>query len=352
MTFVREKIVTAAVTKLVTSLNPAGAFIQAIIAIYNTIMFLVERLKQIGQVAMAVIDAIAAIAAGVIVPAANKVEQTMAGLLTLVISFLARLVGLGNVSEAVSNVIAKVRAPIDKALDRVVEWIVATATKIGKLVVGAAKGAVAKVVGWWRARTEFSTAGGGAARALLPGRGNGGAARPGEQAARPARGSRRREGAHQRPARRCCRSGRHRQKDRGERRHRNEGGCDADQVPDGDRSDGPSTGLSVCLTARSRGRTTRFDRRVRRESGASLLRDGNAADEEPRQHDGRAGKGKAEHRRRSVRWHVRREDESRADRPRRSRIRFEMLPIDQVHRSLLSCTVPFRRRISCSATSH
>jgi hypothetical protein len=145
MTFVREKIVTAAVTKLLTSLNPAGAFIQAVIAIYNTVMFLVERLKQIGQVAMSVIDAIAAIAAGVIVPAANKVEQTMAGLLTLVISFLARLVGLGNVSEAVSNVIAKVRAPIDKALDRVVEWIVATATKIGKLVVGAAKGAVAKV---------------------------------------------------------------------------------------------------------------------------------------------------------------------------------------------------------------
>ncbi len=134
MTFVRDKVVTAAVTKLLSSLNPAGAFIQAVIAIYNTVMFFVERLKQIAQVAMTVIDAIAAIAAGVIVPAANKVEQTMGGLLTLVISFLARLVGLGNVSEAVSNVINRVRAPIDRGLDRVVEWIVAQARRLGRFI--------------------------------------------------------------------------------------------------------------------------------------------------------------------------------------------------------------------------
>ena len=160
MAFVRDKIITAAITKLVTSLNPAGAFIQAVIAIYNTVMFFVERLKQIAQVAMAVIDAIAAIAAGVIVPAANKVEQTMAGLLTLVISFLARLVGLGNVSEAVSNVIAKVRAPVDVAMDKVVAWVVETAKKLGKLAVGAVKGAVAKVAAWWARTTGFKNAAG------------------------------------------------------------------------------------------------------------------------------------------------------------------------------------------------
>ena len=58
----------------------------------------------------------------------------MGGLLTLVISFLARLVGLGKVSDAVVNIVNKIRAPIDKALDKVVEWIVATAKKLGKLV--------------------------------------------------------------------------------------------------------------------------------------------------------------------------------------------------------------------------
>ncbi len=123
MTFVRDRVVQAAITRLLTSLNPAGAFIQAVIAIYNTIMFFVERLRQIAQVAASFIDSISAIASGVIATAANRVEQTMAGLLTLVISFLARIAGLGRVSDAVTNIINRVRAPIDRALDRVVAWI-------------------------------------------------------------------------------------------------------------------------------------------------------------------------------------------------------------------------------------
>lgn len=136
MDFVKSKVVEAAVTKLLSMLSPAGAFIQAIIAIYNTIMFFVERIRQIAQVAAAFIDGIAAIAAGNIAPAANKVEQTMAGLLTLVISFLARIAGLGKVSDAVTGLVKKIRVPIDKALDKVVDWIVATAKKLGKLLMG------------------------------------------------------------------------------------------------------------------------------------------------------------------------------------------------------------------------
>jgi hypothetical protein len=134
MTFVQERVVTAAVTRLLSMLTPAGAFIQAIIATYNTVMFFVERLRQIAQVATSFIDSIAAIAAGNIASAANRVEQTMGGLLTLVISFLARLAGLGRVSDAVTNVINRVRQPIDRALDRVVEWIVAQARRLGRLV--------------------------------------------------------------------------------------------------------------------------------------------------------------------------------------------------------------------------
>ena len=140
MNFVKDRIVTAAVTKLISMLNPAGAFIQAIIATYNTIMFFVERLKQIAQVVAAFIDSVSAIANGIIAAAANKVESTLGGLLTLVISFLARLVGLGKVSDAVKDIIAKIRAPIDKALDSVVEWIVTMAKKAGKFILGAVTG--------------------------------------------------------------------------------------------------------------------------------------------------------------------------------------------------------------------
>jgi Domain of unknown function (DUF4157) len=158
MDYVKMKVVEEAVKKLVSFLTPVGAFIQAIIAIYNTIMFFVERLKQIARVAMAFIDSIAAIAAGSLGAAANKVEQTMAGFLTLVISFLARFAGLGKVSDAVLKLLAKVRAPIDKALDRVVAWIVSLAKKLGKLIATGAAAAYRRIVDWWRARRTFRAA--------------------------------------------------------------------------------------------------------------------------------------------------------------------------------------------------
>lgn len=139
MNFVRDRVVQAAVTRLLGMLSPAGAFIQAIIATYNTVMFFVERLRQIVQVAMAFIDSIAAIAAGSLAAAATRVEQTMAGLLTLVISFLARIAGLGRVADAVTTIINRVRQPIDRALDRVVEWIVTQARRLGRMVSNAAR---------------------------------------------------------------------------------------------------------------------------------------------------------------------------------------------------------------------
>jgi hypothetical protein len=134
MSFVRTRVVQAAITRLVTSLNPAGAFIQAIIAIYNTVMFFIERLRQIAQVAMSFIDSISAIASGAVGAAASRVERTMAGLLTLVISFLARIAGLGRVSDAVINIVNRVRQPIDRALDRVIAWIVAQARRLGRFI--------------------------------------------------------------------------------------------------------------------------------------------------------------------------------------------------------------------------
>jgi len=124
--FVIVKVVQNAIAKLVTSLNPAGAVIQAIIAIYQTITFLIDKIKEIAQVGMAVIDSISAIANGVLTEAANKVEKTLAGMLTLAVNFLAKFAGLGKISDAIINIIKKIRQPVDTAMDKVVEWLVNT----------------------------------------------------------------------------------------------------------------------------------------------------------------------------------------------------------------------------------
>jgi hypothetical protein len=172
MDFVKSRVVQAAVTRLLSMLSPAGAFIQAIIAIYNTIMFFVERLRQIAQVAASFIDSIAAIASGNIASAAGKVETTMAGLLTLVISFLARIAGLGRVSDAVTNLINRIRAPIDRALDAVVNWIVTQARRLGAAVMRGARGAAARLANWWRERRRFALSDGSTHNLFFRGNGD------------------------------------------------------------------------------------------------------------------------------------------------------------------------------------
>lgn len=121
------KIVTAALLKLVSMLNPAGAVIQAIIATYNTIAFFVERIKQILALVEAVTDSIANIAAGKLAQAADFVERAMARTIPVILGFLARLIGLGDVSGAVKKVISGIQARVDKAIDKVIAWIVTKA---------------------------------------------------------------------------------------------------------------------------------------------------------------------------------------------------------------------------------
>ncbi|GBO53442.1 hypothetical protein APA_1349 [Pseudanabaena sp. lw0831] len=120
---ISTEVVKAAITKLVSMLNPAGAVIQAIIATYNTVTFFIEKINQIAAVVAAFIDSISAIANGQVGNAAKKVETTMANTLTIVIAFLAKFAGLGNIPDKVVGIVKKIRAPIDKGLDKIVAWL-------------------------------------------------------------------------------------------------------------------------------------------------------------------------------------------------------------------------------------
>lgn len=119
-----SKIVTAAITKLATMFNPVGAIIQSIIAIYNTVAFFIERIKQILAMVEAIVDSIANIAAGKLAAAANYVEQAMARTIPVILGFLARLIGLGDVSGAIKKVITAIQEKVDKAIDAVIAWLV------------------------------------------------------------------------------------------------------------------------------------------------------------------------------------------------------------------------------------
>jgi hypothetical protein len=129
-------VVTKAIPKIIAMFIPGAGFIGLIMSIYDTVMTFVNRLKQIIAAVTAFIDSIVAIAAGNIGAAVKKVESVLAGLLSLAIAFLFGFAGLGKVADKVMGVIKKIRAPIDKALDALIAWVVGMAKKLFAKVFG------------------------------------------------------------------------------------------------------------------------------------------------------------------------------------------------------------------------
>jgi hypothetical protein len=117
--FIIEKVIKAGITWIIGLLSPAGAFIKACKAIYDIVMFFVERGSQVVALVNAVIDSVAAIVSGNIGAAANMVEQALAKAIPVAIGFLASLLGLGGIGQKVQEIIKKVRGVVDRALDAV-----------------------------------------------------------------------------------------------------------------------------------------------------------------------------------------------------------------------------------------
>jgi hypothetical protein len=134
--WVARTVVGQAIARLVTLFNPAGAVIQAIMAIYNTVVFFIERAQQIGALVEAVFESIVSIAAGNIGAAANYVERTMARTIPVILGFLARFIDLGNVSEQIQNVVRRIQAPIENAMNRVADWIATQVRRLGSAIMG------------------------------------------------------------------------------------------------------------------------------------------------------------------------------------------------------------------------
>ena len=119
-TFIIERVIKGGITWLISLLNPAAAFIKACKAIYDIVMFIIERGQAIMEFVNSILDSIGAIARGQIGIVADKVEGALAKALPLAISFLASLLGLGGISDKIREGIEMVRKPIQKAVDFVV----------------------------------------------------------------------------------------------------------------------------------------------------------------------------------------------------------------------------------------
>lgn len=134
--FVVEKIVKAGITWIISLLNPAAAFIKACKAIYDIVMFFVDKAAQIKEFVDSVLDSVESIARGGAGAVAGLIERTLAKALPMVLGFLASLLGLGGISEKIKSILEKVQAPVGK----VVDTVVGTVVKAGKKLFGKLKG--------------------------------------------------------------------------------------------------------------------------------------------------------------------------------------------------------------------
>ena len=141
--FLIEKVIKGGITWIISLLNPAAAFVKACKAIYDIVMWIVERGAQLMEFVNSVLDSIGAIAKGNISIVADKVEGALAKALPVAISFLASLLGLGGISEKIKSIIDTVRKPIDKAVD----WVITGAVKGFKKMFGGA-------IGWAKGKYE------------------------------------------------------------------------------------------------------------------------------------------------------------------------------------------------------
>jgi hypothetical protein len=136
MDFIKEKVIMAGITWIIGLLNPASAFFKACKAIYDIIMFFVNRGSQILALVNAVVDSVGAIARGATSVAATMVEGALAKAIPVAIGFLAGLLGLGDPSKPVQELMKKAQAPVNKAIDWVINFAVRAVKKVGSLVGG------------------------------------------------------------------------------------------------------------------------------------------------------------------------------------------------------------------------
>ena len=158
--FIKVKIIEQAIQWIVGIFIPGAGIIKAIIGIYDTVMFFIQKAKQIMQMISNFLGSIAEIAAGNISAAADAMENGLARGLSLVINFLAALLRLTGITNKIRDAIQKIRDKVRSVLLKVAKWIWEKGKALVGKVVGAAKTAVGKVVAWWKVRKEVRVPGG------------------------------------------------------------------------------------------------------------------------------------------------------------------------------------------------
>ncbi|MFT3870703.1 MAG: DUF4157 domain-containing protein [Nibricoccus sp.] len=152
------------VTKTLAS-GGLSVIIDAIKAVYDALQVVAQYLKQMLEVANSVCEGIIDIAKGVLTKGANMVENAAARLIPMVLAFLARTLGIGDLPVVIGEGIQKVRKKVEDAIDTLIDKTFALidwAKQKGK-------DAVDKLLNWWKVSEDIKADDGTTHHAKLEG---------------------------------------------------------------------------------------------------------------------------------------------------------------------------------------
>jgi Domain of unknown function (DUF4157)/DNA/RNA non-specific endonuclease len=142
VTFVTEHLIVAVGKKILLMLNPAGAILAAIEAVYHVLKWIFHNAARIFHLIEAVVNGMADIIAGNTGGVAKLVEDALAALIAPVIDFLADYLGLDDLPGKIAEALKGLQAWVEDGLRAIIKWLVGTGRKA--LVALGFKGAAGK----------------------------------------------------------------------------------------------------------------------------------------------------------------------------------------------------------------
>jgi hypothetical protein len=138
--YVMQTIVTRVAARILMMLNPAGAILQAIEAIYRVIKWVIDNAARIFTLIESIVNGAQQILAGNTAGVANLVESSLVRLLVPVIDFLADYLGLGGIPDAIKKVILGLQKRVEAILDKVIGFLVEKAKALWQAIKTKVKG--------------------------------------------------------------------------------------------------------------------------------------------------------------------------------------------------------------------
>ena len=122
--YVTEMLIVKVAQKILMMLNPAGAILAAIEAIYRVLKWVFHNAAKIFHLIEAVVNGLADVIAGNVSGVAKMVEDALAALVAPVIDFLADYFGLGDLPGKVAEAVKGLQTWVEGVLRNVIKWLV------------------------------------------------------------------------------------------------------------------------------------------------------------------------------------------------------------------------------------